>query len=147
MKRVTFLLACFLMVAVSTFAGDDRITHDVQELPARSRQFLATHFAGKPVAHIKIEKNLLWVESYDVILTDGTQVEFERSGAWKEVKGDPAALPAALIPAFAGEYVRRHYPGVAVKGIDRSDRHCEVDLTNGVELKFDNQGNLVDIDH
>ena len=105
-------------------ADNDKVTNNINELPQVSRTFLNNYFDGNKVSHIKIDKDLFLVDSYDVILTDGTSVEFNRDGEWKEVK------------SF----------GQKIMTVERGKRKVSVDLANGLELKFDLNGNLIDID-
>ena len=37
--------------------------------------------------------------TYDVLLADGTEIEFSSRGEWKEVDGKRTALPTSFIPA------------------------------------------------
>lgn len=146
MKRVSIFLAAFLMYTITACADNDRITTNTDELPASSREFLSRYFATASISHIKIEKNLLRTDSYEVILTDGSHVEFNRKGEWKEVKVHQSAIPAGIIPAPIRTYVTQHYPGMDITAIDKDSRDYEVDLKNGIELKFDLQGRLIGID-
>lgn len=145
MKRFS-ILALLLLSLTVVFACNDKVSTDIGVLPQQSRQFLSTHFAGIPVSHIQIDKDFLVVDSYDVILTDGTNVELNRKGEWKEVKRHNAAIPTAIIPAFIRKYVKQHYPTAKVLAISRDRRDYEVDLDNRLELKFDLKGNLIEID-
>lgn len=144
--RKLFILATFLLSLTIAFAGNDKITKDTSVLPTVSRQFLSRHFAKIPVSHIKIEKALMGIDSYDVILTDGTNVEFNRKGEWKEVKRHKTAIPAAIVPKSIREYVKKHYPSAVIIAIDKDSRNYEVDLNNKTELKFNLKGKLTDID-
>lgn len=146
MKRVNILLAVLWLLTVPALADNDRISKNPNDLPRQSREFLDKHFAGLSISHIKIEKNLIGTDSYDVILTDGTKIEFDKSGAWEEVKRPATPVPPSVLPAFIQTYVRQSYQGVAIMGIEKDTRKYEVKLQNGIELKFDLQGNLIDID-
>lgn len=146
MKRITVFLACLLTGTVAACVDKDRITNDADELPQSSRNFLKRHFTTTAVSHIQIEKNLFGVEGYDVILTDGSQVEFNRKGEWKEIKTSRSAVPSAIIPPFIRTYVSQHYPGMEITTIDKDSRDYEIDLQNGLELKFNFEGKLIDID-
>lgn len=74
MKRINYLLIVLSLLSVMACAGNDKITSDTNILPVSSRQFISDHFKDIPVSHIQIEKNLIRISSYDVILTDGTNV-------------------------------------------------------------------------
>lgn len=147
MKKGIFMIASFLLITISACADNDTISRNPSDLPVQSRTFLTEHFGNMPVAHIKIEKNWLGVKGYDVILTDGTKVEFTKDGEWKEVKGHRQGIPSAIIPASILRYLRQHYDGIAVTAIDKDSRDYELDLKNGVELTFDRQGNFLTLDY
>lgn len=127
-------------------ADNNKVTKDTGVLPAASRLFISEHFGDIAVSHIQIEKNLVLTDSYDVILTDGTNVEFNRKGEWKEVNRHNLPVPGAIIPETIQNYVRQNYPSAMIVAVDRDFREYEIDLDNGIELKFDLQGNLVDLD-
>lgn len=127
-------------------ADNDKVTNNINELPQVSRNFLNNYFNGNKVSHIKIDKDLFLIDSYDVILTDGTSVEFNRDGEWKEVKSFQQNIPDTLIPAEIRQYVSQNYPSQKIMTVERGKRKVSVDLANGLELKFDLNGNLIDID-
>jgi len=127
-------------------ADNDRITRDVSELPAESRQFISSYFAQADISHIKIEKNLLGVKNYDVILTDGTNIEFNRSGEWTDIDRNNASIPSTLIPSTITTYVNANFAGRQIISIEREARECSVKLNNGMELTFNNSGKLIEID-
>lgn len=146
MKRTGIILIGFALMANMACADNDKVTNNINELPQVSRTFLSNYFNGNKVSHIKIDKDLFLVDSYDVILTDGTSVEFNRDGEWKEVKSFQQNIPDTLIPAEIRQYVSQNYPGQKIMTVERGKRKVSVDLANGLELKFDLNGNLIDID-
>lgn len=146
MKRLSSILAILSLSVAIACADNNKITKDTGVLPATSRQFISEHFGDIAVSHIQIEKNLVLTDSYDVILTDGTNVEFNRKGEWKEVNRHNLPVPGAIIPETIQNYVRQNYPLAMIVAVDKDFREYEIDLDNGIELKFDLQGNLVDLD-
>lgn len=146
MKRIGIILIGLALMTNMACADNDKVTNNINELPQVSRTFLKNYFNGNKVSHIKIDKDLFLVDSYDVILTDGTSVEFNRDGEWKEVKSFQQNIPDTLIPAEIRQYVSQNYPGQKIMTVERGKRKVSVDLANGLELKFDLNGNLIDID-
>lgn len=146
MKRIGIILIGLALMTNMACADNDKVTNNINELPQVSRNFLNNYFNGNQVSHIKIDKDLFLVDSYDVILTDGTSVEFNRDGEWKEVKSFQQNIPDTLIPAEIRQYVSQNYPGQKIMTVERGKRKVSVDLANGLELKFDLNGNLIDID-
>ena len=85
-------------------------------------------------------------KEYKVYLANGTKVEFDGDGAWKEVDGKRNAIPTGFIPAKISNYVKRSFPNTTITKIERDRKEIEVKLNNGLELKFDKNGNFKKID-
>ena len=134
-----------MFVCVSFVKADNDVPITVSELPAAAQTFITTHFKDKNVALAKKETGFFEL-SYDVIFTDGSKLEFDRSGNWKEVNCKYSSVPAAVVPQQIANYVKTNYPGVAVLQIEKDDREYEVKLANRVELTFNLQFQLLDID-
>ena len=137
MKRINYLLIVLSLLSVMACAGNDKITSDTNILPVSSRQF---------ISHIQIEKNLIRISSYDVILTDGTNVEFNHKGEWKEIKRHGLPIPQAIIPEVIQDLIKKNYSSNKVVKIEKEIRDYEIKLDNGLEMTFDLKGNLIDID-
>ena len=135
MKRINYLLIVLSLLSVMACAGNDKITSDTNVLPVSSRQ-----------SHIQIEKNLIRISSYDVILTDGTNVEFNHKGEWKEIKRHGLPIPQAIIPEVIQDLIKKNYSSNKVVKIEKEIRDYEIKLDNGLEMTFDLKGNLIDID-
>jgi len=147
MKKISLFIMALVLSIATIQADNETITQDASQLPAISREFVTTHFKGVNIAHIVIEKNLLGIKGYDVILTNGVDVEFNKSGEWKEVDGNHTIIPVAIIPANIANYIKVNYAGSEVVKIEKDWREYEIKLNNGLELTFDTKGNLTDIDN
>lgn len=145
MKKIGFIGMCLLLSAASLFAKD-KVTKDANVLPAKSKEFLKRHFQGIQISHIKVEQDLLKTDSYDVILTNGVNVEFSGSGNWKEIEGKNTAVPAEIIPATIRQYVQSNYPGKTIISIEKDRREYDIKLDNGIKIDFDQNGNFKKID-
>lgn len=144
MKKILLLLVCLFSLQTVVRADDDRPIA-VTQLPASAQQFIKKHFAGNQVAFAKMEKD--WFsKSYDVTFTNGNKLEFDEKGEWTEVDCKYTSVPAAIVPKAIADYVAQNYKEVRILKIDRDTRDYEVKLSNRLELKFDLQFNLIDID-
>lgn len=144
MKKILLLLVCLFSLQTVVRADDDRPIA-VTQLPASAQQFINKHFAGNQVAFAKMEKD--WFsKSYDVTFTNGNKLEFDEKGEWTEVDCKYTSVPAAIVPKAIADYVAQNYKDVRILKIDRDTRDYEVKLSNRLELKFDLQFNLIDID-
>lgn len=137
-------LLCLFTLSAALRADNDRPI-SVSQLPATAQQTIKKHFAGLKVALAKMESGIIET-SYDVIFTNGTKVEFNRSGDWTEIKCKGTAVPAALVPAAISQYVKGNYPDALIVQIEKDRRKYEVDLSNGVEVTFNTRFQVIDID-
>lgn len=142
----TALVALVALVAfcATTMADNDRPVA-VSQLPAQAQQIVKTYFGTKKVAMAKVESGVA-TKSYDVVFTDGTKLEFDRSGRWKEIDAAGKAVPARLIPATISTYVKQNYPGVTIVKIEKDRKEYEVKLKTGLEIKFNSKFQVIDID-
>ena len=147
MKRTRIILAGILLSAwtLPAAAGNDRPIV-VGELPAAAREFLRTHFDGLEVSYAKVDEDFFDKE-YKVVFVNGSKVEFAKDGAWKEVDCKYGEVPAAIVPQQIRDYVAKNYPDRKITAIDRDRRDYEVELDNGLDLKFDLKFRLIDIDN
>ena len=116
------------------------------QLPANAQAFIAQHFGHLSIVNVKVDRDDRRI-SYDVILSDGTKLEFDQAGEWKEVNTHTYAVPAAIIPVQIHSFVTARYPGAYIFQIDRDSRDYEIDLSNGVEIKFDLYFNVIKIEN
>lgn len=143
---IAIILVAGTIASLVLLADNDKITYDTAVLPPESRLFISGYYPETTVAHIKIEKNLWGIKGYDVILTNGVNIEFNRSGNWKEVEGHLVSIPKALIPTDIFNYVRKNFADQVIVSIEKERRTCHIKLNNGLELSFDPNGNLKEID-
>lgn len=146
MRKWLYLLLGIVLFANTGFADNKVYTTDVNALPQNSRQFLATHFSEIKVAHISIEKEWYGIKDYDVILTDGTEVEFRKNGEWKEVSRRKMGIPSTILLAPIRDYVKTNFSTNYIVSVEADKRKYEVKLDNGIELDFDRNGNLREVD-
>lgn len=136
-----------LLIGSATFIMEGRNNVVTAErLPTVSRDFLNTHFEDLQISYVEIDKDLLWVKGYEVILVDGTEINFFRNGEWKEVERRHDAVPTAIIPQEINRYVKSNFPQKEILAIEKDTRRWEIKLSNGMELTFNLKGQLIDLD-
>lgn len=146
MKKILFVLAAIFTFGVSNVLADNDKLIKKSELPAESQQFINDNFSGVEITYAKLERELL-ERSYEVVLADGTKLEFTSKGAWKEVDCRYAEVPAAIVPQAIKNYVAKNYPGEKVLKIERDRGYYELKLSNRYELTFNKDYNIIDIDN
>lgn len=142
-----FLIAIVAMVGIATAAmARDTYARDASVLPKAAQTTLANNFKAG-VSVIKIDKDLGRISEYEVILTDGTEITFDRDGNWDNIEvGKKGSIPLAFIPQEIASYVKKNQPGQKIVGIDKERSGYEVELANGIDMKFDKQGKFVRYD-
>ena len=136
-------IAAIVVSAPLASCKDTIISPD--QLPAAAQAFIKEHFPESTISFAKKDAELSGT-TYEVTLQDGTEIDFNSKGEWDKVDCKRAAVPAALIPAFIAEYVQTSFPGQIIVKIDKERYGYEIELGNDLELKFDKNGNLLNID-
>ena len=116
MKQTRFLILAVLCLLVASVAKADDTPIPVGQLPAAAKTFVQANFPAKKIIYAEKDWN-----SYECRLNDGTKIEFNKKGAWKKV--DCQGMTA--VPAAYG---------------------YEIELSNDVDLKFNNQGQIIGFD-
>ena len=144
-KSVLFFaaLVCMMVQTVSTFANDRIIP--AEQLPATAKSFIQKTFPGQAVSFAKIDKDF-GKTTYEVRLDNGVELEFDKKGNWDKVDCKFSAVPANLIPAAIADYVKAHFAGNKIVKIDKERHGYDVELSNDLELKFNRNGQLMEID-
>ncbi|MCD8268845.1 MAG: PepSY-like domain-containing protein [Parabacteroides sp.] len=110
MKKFGLIMVSLLLSTMAIFADNEKVTRDKSVLPATSQKFLAANFTQTDISHIKIESNLLGTKGYDVIMTNGVSVEFDKSGEWEEIEARHASIPLSVLPQKIADYLRKNFP-------------------------------------
>lgn len=145
MKKLFFITLAILSLSFSTAKADNDRVISKDKLPVNTQKFISAHFPGLKISYVKEERDL-FEKNYQVVFTDGTKLEFQRNGEWKEVDCRYSQVPSMIIPEAIKKYVNEHYPGEKVLQIDHDRNDYEVKLSNRLELTFDKRFNLIDID-
>lgn len=141
MKKLLLILA--VMISTLTMYARDSYSHDVDALPAAAKTAIKENFKST-VSLVKIDKELGRIHEYEVILTDGSEITFDREGTWKDVEvRKTSQVPAAFIPNTVSEYVQKSHPGNKIIGIEKNRKGFEIELSNGVDIQFDKSGTFL----
>ena len=146
-KAKTWMRAlCMATVAVLGLAACDDDEKSIQfgELPATAQSFLGTYFTGIDAQSIVYDKE---DRQYDVVLADGTEVDFNDNGDWLSVDCRFGLLPAGLLLSSMQAAIEEKHPAGHAHSIDKKTSGYEVDITDAAGLEwdmyFDSQGTFV----
>ena len=142
MKRIKLILAMILgLTAVSAVCHADGRIIPPQQLPAAIQSFVQQHFPDATIAYAEKE-----MRKYEVHLNDGTELDFTRKGDWDKVDCKFKPVPAVLVPQPIAAYVEATFPGSSIVKIDKEYYGYEIELSNDLELKFNQAGQLFSMD-
>ena len=144
-KNEFFLVAllCMLLQSVTCLADDKIIP--VEQLPAPAKTFVKKYFPQATIEYATKDTEFMGT-TYEVRLSDGTEVDFDKKGNWDNVDCKTKAVPASLVPAAIAQYVKAHYPNTVIVKIDKERSGYDIELSNDLELKFNSKGKLIGID-
>ncbi len=148
MKRILRILmiaiCCMVSCNMAANAGNDKPIA-VNALPIKAQTLLSNHFNNQKVMLATIESGVV-NRSYDVVLQNGTKLEFDKKGNLTEIDCKQGTVPDQLIPQAIKNYLMANYAGQSVKKIEMNKNEYEVELANGLDLTFNKHFQLIDID-
>ncbi len=142
MKQMKSFLLTLLSLLVANVALADDTPIPVNQLPAAAKTFVKNNFKGKTIASAEKDGT-----TYECRLDDGTKIEFNRNGVWDKVETNAnSPVPARLVPRAIQQYVKAHYANSIITKIDKERYGYEVELSNDIDLKFNQKGKFLGID-
>ncbi|MDR6764554.1 hypothetical protein J2Y38_004788 [Flavobacterium sp. 2755] len=139
MKNRIFLAIALLTLTIPASA-QKKI--EVTELPKPAQEFLKKHFSHTTVVTAKKDAEH-GEKGFEVILKDGTEVEFWKDGSYREVDGEGKPIPTDFIPDNIKAYVAKNHPNEKITHIDYGHKDLDVDLTNKIDLEFTKDGKIL----
>ena len=142
MKSIKVIL---LLVVMMTMCFQAKADHDqvipFNQMPEAAQAFLKQHFTNKVPLVVTVD----W-DDYTIRYESGEKVEFDKNGNWKEIDCRSSIVPTELIPEEIKTNIASTFPGAMILKIDKERYGYEIELTNGLEMKFNNQGALMEVD-
>lgn len=134
MKKKLVLAA--LLCTSALFAHD--IVVSANTLPANAKAFVGKYFPNKNIVLVKKD-----LDSYDVTLNNGVQIDFIINGEWKEVDGNYQPINTAFIPQPIMQAIASRYKGASVVEIEKQINGFKVKLNNNLKVYFSQSGQLM----
>lgn len=143
MKKIVLLIGVLAALSLQSCDGEKFI--GVTDLPEKAATFIQNNFpSAEVISVVKDYDDLTY--TYDVVLSDGTKIEFKRSGEWKDVEARTSKVPDSIVPAKILTYVQTNYEGNYIVDISRDIRY-DVELDNKRELVFNLSGDYLGVDY
>ena len=137
------LVAVALSVSLISCAKEEVIP--VSELPAEMKAYISTHFPSNTILQVVKDVDGL-TKTYDVLLSERISLEFNRQKEIIDIDSE-IALPNSVIPEQIRQYVTANYPSNVITDWELDDRNQQVQLNNGLDLKFNMNGDFLRIDY
>ncbi|MFT3994151.1 MAG: PepSY-like domain-containing protein [Dysgonomonas sp.] len=153
MKKLLLALCLLFSTTAFTACGgdDDDVVISINDLPQVSQNFLSTHFPN--IGARLVEKDN---DSYDVILNNGFEIDFFLDGEWDSVDGISQPVPESvlsLLPAAILSDLKTNAPNSKVVEVNKEivrnvfvGYEVTLDHKDGIERKYDKEGNFIRID-
>lgn len=142
MKNVFVILAISLASSVFAYADDRPVTFS--QLPSAAQVFINDTYPGEKISFATVDDDLIRPD-YSVVLASGVRLQFENDGRLEKIEAR-AGVPEAVVPVQIREYVKLHYPEAVIVEYEVGRRSYDVKLTNRLELKFNRNFNLIEVD-
>ncbi len=141
MKKILFVMSVVL-ISMACVAEDRPVVYE--QLPAPAKEFINANYPGEKVSYIVVDDDIVKPD-YTVRLANGVEIQFENSGALEKISAR-TGVPAAVVPVQIADYVKANFPDAVVVEYEIGRRDFSVDLSNGLELRFNGKFKLVELD-
>ncbi|HDZ5096679.1 TPA: PepSY-like domain-containing protein [Campylobacter jejuni] len=125
-----------IIAILSIFLNADIII-SADNLPNISKEFLQHNFKA-PIGIVQKDKN-----SYEVYLSDGTEVEFDIDGTWKEIENKTLPFNLDFLPQNLVNIIKNEFPNVKAREIERKINYYKIKLDNDVKILIDLNGTIL----
>ena len=143
MKKV-IVSGFFALFSIGMFAQVDN-----SNLPGTARDFVNQHFSSVSVEGIEENSNWkIWEDDkYEVRLSNGIELDFDENGNLIEIDSqNKEGIPFSALPSNIASYLNSNYAGMEVIGWEKQDKEQEIELMDGTEIEFDDEGNFRKLD-
>lgn len=126
--------------------GDEHL--QVSDLPQKILDFVSNNYPDRNIEKAELENN----GNYEVKLENGVELIFDGDGNFlgqaEDENGDDQGedrenINVSDLPQAIQDYIAENYPDNTIIEAEMDEEGYEVTLNNGVELKFDQEGNFV----
>ena len=142
--KFVLAIVCTMFLSVAAYADDSPVAID--QLPAAVKTFVVQNFPAQKILFAEKDSGFFEKTKYEVRLDDGTKAEVYKDGTWDKVENKSKGVPASFVPKGIADYVKANYAATPVTKVDKEKYGYEVELSSGLELKFNEQFQLIGMD-
>lgn len=137
MKKV--LLPLLVLSVLSSVAFADSRRSSYNDLPSAAKKFLSSYFGKVKVDRVEKDR-----DSYEVRLSNGVEIEFERNGQWEKVEARRGGfIPTGFIPRAVLSSIKKEYPRANIVKIEKERGGYDIELDNRMDLEVSSNGRIV----
>lgn len=140
-----FIVICCVTAHLMPANADNNKPINVTELPAKAQTVLSQYFNNQKIALVTVESGIVG-KNYDVVLQNGTKIEFDKKGNVTEIDCKQGEVPVELIPQAINTYLQNNQPQQKIRKIEINKNVYEVELSNGLDITFNKHFQVIDID-
>ena len=143
MKKFIVLIVSSLMLSTMAWADDEDIKQvDPKTFPPITHSIISSYFPGTQIVEATKSKKKVR-NSFNVVLDDGSELEFDKDGQWKRVYRGGNPIPRGMLNLKIANYLDTFHPDVPVVLMEKVGKgYYHLQLADDTELTFDNQFRL-----
>lgn len=141
MKKILLIMSVVL-ISMACVAEDRPVVSD--QLPAPAKEFLNVNYPGEKISYAVVDDDLIRPD-YTVRLANGVEIQFDNSGALEKISAR-IGVPESVIPVQISDYVKSNYPEAVIIEYEIGRREYDVELSNGLDLKFNGKFRIIGLD-
>ncbi len=140
-KFLPLLLIAVVGLAFTSCNNDKDEPVSSSQLPSKATEFISQYFpSARIISSIKDK------DEYEVTLSEGTQIEFNKDGDWIDVDAaNGKTIPSGFYPSEIDNYIAQNFEGIGINEISKVKRGFEVELTTTTEIVFSPDGTFIEI--
>ncbi|EAH4719653.1 hypothetical protein JYE83_000699 [Campylobacter upsaliensis] len=130
MKIIILILTLFLNLKADIILSP-------QNLPNTIKEFLQNNFQAQ-VSLAQRDDDV-----YEIALSDGTELEFDHNGEWKEIEARGTAISYEVLPPHIASILKNEFKENAIKEIERKINYYKIKFYNNFEIIIDFNGTIL----
>lgn len=142
MKKSRSILAVFLLLFLTAVSCDKSENISNVDLPGSAQKYMNKNF-GDDNYTVEYDED---DHEYDVEVNNGFELTFNEDGDVVEIDGGHAAIPSDMLPNSIVDYVDEHFPNQYIVSWEQGANTQQVELSNDIDLIFDNDGDFIRLD-
>ncbi|MFQ6342221.1 PepSY-like domain-containing protein [Campylobacter sp. VTCC 70190] len=129
-------LSLLTLLSATVLLAKDMVV-PANELPNNAKEFISKNFKAAQIGLVKKD-----VDSYDVTLNDGTEIDFMINGEWKEIDGKYKALPDSILPDIMKK-ASMTQANAQILEVSKEINGYKFKFNNNMQVYTDMQGNVL----